>query len=102
MRITLRNAKKVVTLNTESSTIAIIAPRTSMPFMVEADINEGSPFILMADGKQEYPIDGLRITNKKKYHVKAFKRRNGDGKMILIPAHERTKPIYAKRLNGSI
>lgn len=102
MRITLRNGKRVVTLNTESSAVAIIAPKTSTPFMVEADINDGSPFILMADGKQEYPIDGLRITNRKTYHVKAFKRRNGDGKLIVVPAHERKVPIYMKRLGKSI
>lgn len=99
MKIEVTNGKKHLVMRTRSNKIGIEAPANGDPFIMEFEMQEGSPFKVIVDGTRPIPIASARLVHSRTYYVKPFKRKTQDG-VVAVPGHVRRMPIRWKREKG--
>ena len=86
----------------EADHIGLKAPKDGAPLMIEAEIEEGSPIMIMIGSQRPpVPIRSLRLIHSKMYRVAAFKRHTKSG-VVLVPGHMRRMPVRLRTIHKSI
>ena len=91
-------SKSEKSLILQGKQIALQAPESGDPLMLEAEFDEGSPIkIVVSNGSQrEIPVRRLRLVHKETYWVKGFTRETKAG-TVKVSGHERRKPYVKMR-----
>ncbi len=95
MRVSIsREGKKNLVL--EGDQMALQAPSSGAPLMIEAVFDDGSPLKILIGNGEPVPVRQMRLVHKDTYRVKSFIRRTSAGE-VRIPSHDRRKPYRKLR-----